>query len=938
MRDPLQTEPTPYEILGVERGAEAAVVDRAFMAALAKRVPPNKAKAARDALQNPARRARYDLLEYDPSVLSGLSPSPVEDPSVLSPRQRTATAEAWEQHLRHRFPDVGTTHALALLWYWWALHEEGRLEALLDALGDRAGEAGAPGSRRDLLRQVQTAEGGSCDPEHGDDCPNEACRWRDDCLSAVPPLEQLWVKAIGCWSLLATAPDFWQQLDGLSADQATELKDGLVETLRNHLVEKGRAHAASAARGGVAPGEGAAPGAEPQSAAGEAHQALAGVYRDLEVAFTAELRAGRAMADAGVRTANGKVACGATLLRDLGLLDEIRAQVQASLARSPKNQRLRHLVELLSDHAEVVVLLDQRRAEAALERLDLLPETARGSAEALDLRARALRIFGAQRAELGELLPALKAWGQALGVVKSPEVAEELRGAVVALCEAQVLSLPRQRRDDAIEALGAAAELVDQEKIRNTLAELLTQRGIDAFTAAQKEAKTPGAGVTPEIVAAYRRALEDLERAEALGYGRARENAEAARGILRECEADVLDVPPEIQRLIHEATEAQNQGDPERAIRSLRSAVAKLAPAVPDALEKKLSKALSNRAVELANEAIAEFDRAGQEAEKRLLAFIAGVRSNPFGLGTNCSVCGTGLFGNYYRATLPGKGAVLLCVPCHSKLQQLINAKPKPSKEVIRRLHQAYGYLTEALALDPASEHAKSNLGRLTETLKQHDALPRPKKAKPSPKAEPVRAKDPGAVPAASRGSALAVLSVLVNIPGVAAFAYLHDAGYPHAGAPGAWLAAALCAIGLGFAARRRLKQTQGSKALRLLAGLGVAWGVLGFMAVGEQGFRLEPAKEEILRTLGQHLPGVLAAIQGEGGAGHADSPGTRSAPAKASFDDPTYRYEVRPGDSLSAIARRHQMELDEVLEWNQLTRASVIHPGQKLVVRASER
>lgn len=47
----------------------------------------------------------------------------------------------------------------------------------------------------------------------------------------------------------------------------------------------------------------------------------------------------------------------------------------------------------------------------------------------------------------------------------------------------------------------------------------------------------------------------------------------------------------------------------------------------------------------------------------------------------------------------------------------------------------------------------------------------------------------------------------------------------------------------------------------------------------------------------------------------------------------PGERYVVRRGDTLARIARRVGISLRNLLEWNRLTRASIIHPGQRLKV-----
>ena len=42
-------------------------------------------------------------------------------------------------------------------------------------------------------------------------------------------------------------------------------------------------------------------------------------------------------------------------------------------------------------------------------------------------------------------------------------------------------------------------------------------------------------------------------------------------------------------------------------------------------------------------------------------------------------------------------------------------------------------------------------------------------------------------------------------------------------------------------------------------------------------------------------------------------------------------RYEVRSGDTLVRIARSHGISVDQILQWNNISRNSLIHPGQEL-------
>ena len=217
MKDPLHIGSTPYETLGVGRGAAKAEVEKAFAEALRHHVPPHVAQAARDALvrkEKRTERALCDVLLYEDECLARLTPNPLEDASGLSPRKRLASARAWEQQLKRGFPDVGIAHSLGVLWYWWAMHEEQRQDALVSALpveqlADKQSKSG-------LLKAACAKNGARCEPG-GRNCERTDCVWREDCYSSAPPLEEMWGRVIAYWSMLSVSPDLW---DGQGLSQA----------------------------------------------------------------------------------------------------------------------------------------------------------------------------------------------------------------------------------------------------------------------------------------------------------------------------------------------------------------------------------------------------------------------------------------------------------------------------------------------------------------------------------------------------------------------------------------------------------------------------------------------------------------------------------------------------------------------------------------------
>lgn len=182
MKDPLQRQQTPYELLGVGRDASAADIDKAFKLALVKRVNVQKLTGARVALERPVDRAVLDLLHYDDAVAARLSPDPRTDASALDPPRRAATAAAWESQLRRAFPDYGIVHALAVLWYWWALSESERMA-------------------------------------------------EDPSATFDPPLPDLWRNAIACWAMVVAGDDFWQSQTFVPRDHVPAVQSALGDRL-----------------------------------------------------------------------------------------------------------------------------------------------------------------------------------------------------------------------------------------------------------------------------------------------------------------------------------------------------------------------------------------------------------------------------------------------------------------------------------------------------------------------------------------------------------------------------------------------------------------------------------------------------------------------------------------------------------------------------------
>jgi tetratricopeptide (TPR) repeat protein len=124
-KDPLQRDPTAYELLGVEPGAGgeelpgAAEVDAAGS---------GETIAAARELGDPVRRALVDLFLYQDRYLDDLA---FDDPFETLNEVRRRAAERWRAIEKRGFPLAGATHSIAVLSYW-------------EARGSRRNDPGLP--------------------------------------------------------------------------------------------------------------------------------------------------------------------------------------------------------------------------------------------------------------------------------------------------------------------------------------------------------------------------------------------------------------------------------------------------------------------------------------------------------------------------------------------------------------------------------------------------------------------------------------------------------------------------------------------------------------------------------------------------------------------------------------------------------------------------
>jgi hypothetical protein len=201
MKDPLNKEQTPYEILDLDFDTTEKGINKAFAAGLQKKRNIQKLTRARTILQNKEQRAMLDLFHYDPNVLSGLNPNPLKDKSALNLDNRMATANAWENHLKSVFPDNGVVQTLAVFWYWWAISEEERFS--------------------EAMKLGKTKLSGH---------------------SSNPSVDQMWHWVVAYWGTLISNLNVWCNRKGFSDLTREKLKDNLESKLRSIFHELGQVY------------------------------------------------------------------------------------------------------------------------------------------------------------------------------------------------------------------------------------------------------------------------------------------------------------------------------------------------------------------------------------------------------------------------------------------------------------------------------------------------------------------------------------------------------------------------------------------------------------------------------------------------------------------------------------------------------------------------
>lgn len=583
MKDPLQMTRTPFEVLNVEPGASKADIRKALVEVLAAgRISANEAKRAFDALCRPLEQAKRLILQYPAEGLGRLIPNPMKDSSILSPARRADTAQAWQRHLCKTFPDLLTTHCLAVLWYWWSLYEEQRIKALIKAAPTPDVIAKDTFTKHNLIRTVRMAEGVTCDPTDNRNCPHGDCPWLGDCQSSAPTLEEMWHRVISYWGALASAPEFWSGWPGLSDAEVNELQRTFVNSLHQELVALSQYYSqlietskSIGAKDELAelPDVGA-DGARALRRAGicslnevirggirqlsgildisleRAQEILAYArgtmlsdsslprqYRALDLLLATEIETAAAIAKVGMRTRRGSVHCGALMLRNLGLIDAVQGKVRDTLQLHHNNKGLQKLCGALSQYFSIAVLIANDKPVEALQAIEYLPENQSHSSEVLQLKVQALDLLAEQQESLGHIEDALVSWAKILTQTNDKDIKQRTRDKIVSLCKSCTAEAIRSADlERVIPVIEMAQKIVDHKDLQLALGELVYQRAINKYKSLQEGRDGLRRVILQPDLPDLRKILADLRRAEQLGIYSARGEADFVEKLIQEME------------------------------------------------------------------------------------------------------------------------------------------------------------------------------------------------------------------------------------------------------------------------------------------------------------------------------------------------------------------------------------------------------------------
>ena len=768
MKDPLQTEETPYDILNLEPGASREEINQAFAKGLGKRNIQELTRAKKN-LQDPEERFMLDFLYYNTQVLSRLDPNPLKDKACLSPENRTATAASWEKLFKTNFSDMGIVHILSVLWYWGTIYEE-----------DRNSES------------VKVSKA-----QHDDS-------------SSIPQVEQMWQKVIAYWVTMIGDLKSLNEGQALQGDLENKLRTKFEKTLSKHFHDRRECYrdngneslvqlyqkldldlktelytAKEVTRIGVRTGQG-------KISFGRLMLDQVGLLDLIRKTVHSQLQQSPERKDLRkLRDALSNYSSIAVLISNDKPEDAL-----AIIHNLPGNEKRTNEVREL----KVRALMKRGRQQASLD----------NTKDALDAWGEALRISKDEVIKgkiISEIVSTCQKRSAALRQHQPDEAIEILESGLalvgekdlqLTLCDLltkrgiervnkaqerankQTTKLPRKilttmnegvadlKRATDLGSEHAAKQLKEAEKLiivvklnplirraekaaeksdwdtaiscleqalskagpnpphalEENLAIFLTNRGIKTVENAKESPELEG----NLIIAKIEMGIADFERAVGMGYKKAEEHIEIAKKII----IDIEKIPSSVR----EANKAAERGDWDTAINYLEQALNEAGQDLRDVIKKNLATLYFNRAVETINRFVKGRSGAVKDRERAVLEFIFG-RENIKNLSDSkiaefvkamdgkdlsrdahaCLHCQKSTSSSYgeswysMRFPIGSEGVtLLLCSGCSQEARSVLDGSSGPSSEDRSLLDSAHGDLLRAKELERSNARVKKTL------------------------------------------------------------------------------------------------------------------------------------------------------------------------------------------------------------------------------------
>lgn len=432
MRDPLQTRPSSYEILGIPPTAGNKDVDRAFGEKVALGMDLPRFQAARNSLRRPGERLQEDVLFYVPDFLEQLGLNGDESElqrELTANRQRVL--QRWLDLQKAQPPQVPETHSIAVLAYWWALcWEESRVA---QAAGKEFRVSGCP-EPVDSMHLWKLAFGNWVFLLHSRDHTQQ---WARASGRQEMPEDSLWdQQVVSMEALLAKDLNrFREEYRNLDQMERSQSLGELAEWL-------------------------------------EIENSAAKILKKMDIVINVQ---GRSM----------NIHCGPEMLKQLDLLDDVRLEVQMVQQR-PREARpvdLSPIEWYLSVFAMEYHLLQKGRFGEVRNAVLQMKAKRRKQPAARYLLAKACMGLAEQLFTTEQYREAFACWEEGL---QTGQITEDLGASIVKNCMSRV---PYFRSDPltVLNILEMGVQLTPDPELRSNLVELCLQHSANIINEAQRD-------------------------------------------------------------------------------------------------------------------------------------------------------------------------------------------------------------------------------------------------------------------------------------------------------------------------------------------------------------------------------------------------------------------------------------------------------------------